>query len=108
MFFQTELAKSDNKKFILGFLITLLNLKPIFFFMAFFPKFINPSEAYLFQFISLVVSFSVLVIITHSSYAFFAKSARSKLSTPKGSRILNKASGVFYMIFSAELATANK
>jgi len=103
-----RIAKSHKKKFIEGFLITLLNPKPIFFFMALFPQFINPSEAYLFQFISLAVSFSVLVIIIHSSYAFFAKSARSKLSTPKGSRILNKASGVFYMIFGAGLATANK
>ena len=67
--------------------------------MALFPQFTTPSEAYLFQFISLAVSFSVLVIIIHSSYAFFAKSTRSKLSMPKGSRILNKASGVFYMIF---------
>ena len=101
-------VKSHKKKFTEGFLITLLNPKPIFFFMALFPQFINPNEAYIFQFILLAITFSVLVVIIHFSYAFFAKSARTKLSTPKGSRILSKASGTFYMLFGAGLATANK
>lgn len=103
-----NVSKSHKKKFIEGFLITLLNPKPIFFFMALFPQFINPNEAYIFQFLLLAITFSVLVVIIHFSYALFAKSARSKLSTPKGSLILSKASGTFYMLFGAGLATANK
>lgn len=102
----SSIIKSNKKKFIEGFLITLLNPKPIFFFMALFPQFINPNEAYIFQFLLLAITFSVLVVIIHSSYALFAKSARSKLSTPKGSQILSKASGAFYMLFGAGLATA--
>ena len=101
-----SITKSNKKKFIEGFLITLLNPKPIFFFMALFPQFINPNEAYIFQFLLLAITFSVLVVIIHSSYALFAKSARSKLSTPKGRQILSKASGAFYMLFGAGLATA--
>ncbi|AGH80862.1 lysine exporter protein LysE/YggA [Psychromonas sp. CNPT3] len=101
-------AKSNKKKFTEGFFITLLNPKAIFFFMALFPHFINPNEAYIFQFLLLAITFSVLVVIIHFSYSFFAKSARSKLSTPKGSRVLSKTSGTFYMLFGAGLAIANK
>lgn len=100
--------KSNRKRFVEGLLITLLNPKPIFFFMALFPQFINPSNNYVIQFISLAITFSILVIIIHFSYAFFAKTARSKLSTPKGSQILSKASGSFYMLFGVGLATTNK
>jgi len=104
----SSMVKSHRKKFTEGLLITLLNPKPIFFFMALFPQFINPNEAYIFQFILLAVTFSVLVVIIHCSYAFFAKSARAKLSTPKGGLVLNKVSGSFYLLFGAGLATASK
>jgi len=100
--------KSNKKRFTEGLLVTLLNPKPIFFFMALFPQFINPSNNYIFQFVSLATTFSVLVLIIHFSYAFFANTARSKLSTPKGSQILSKASGGFYMLFGVGLATTNK
>lgn len=100
--------KSNRKRFVEGLLITLLNPKPVFFFMALFPQFVNPSNNYIFQFIYLAMTFSTLVIIIHFSYAFFAKTAKSKLSTPKGSQILSKASGSFYMLFGVGLATTNK
>jgi threonine/homoserine/homoserine lactone efflux protein len=100
--------KSNKKKFSEGLLLTLLNPKPIFFFMALFPQFINPSENYSFQFLLLAFVFSVLVVIIHSSYAFFAKTAKTKLSTPKGSQILSRVSGGFYMCFGVLLATTNK
>ena len=91
--------KRHKKKFIEGFLITLLNPKPIFFFMALFPQFISLNEAYIFQFVLLAITFSVLVVIIHSIYALFAKSAKHKLSTEKGSRVLSKTSGSFFMWF---------
>ncbi|MES9857222.1 MAG: LysE family translocator [Sedimenticola sp.] len=103
-----QTRKSNKHRFTEGLLITLLNPKPIFFFMALFPQFINSGENYLFQFLLLAMTFSVLVVIIHFGYAFFAKSARSKLSTPKGSQILSKASGSFYVFFGVGLATTNK
>lgn len=100
--------KSSKHRFTEGLLITLLNPKPIFFFMALFPQFVNPNENYLFQFILLSVTFSVLVIIIHFGYAFFSKTVKSRLSTPKGSRLLSKVSGGFYVFFGMGLATTSK
>ncbi len=103
-----DILKSNKKRFTEGLLITLLNPKPIFFFMALFPQFINSSENYLIQFILLAITFSILVVIIHFGYAFFAKAAKSKLSTPKGSQLLSKASGSFYVVFGVGLAASNK
>lgn len=98
--------KSNKQKFLEGFLITLLNPKPVFFFMALFPQFINPGESYLMQFVLLAVTFSVLVLVIHSGYAFFAKAAKSKLSTPRGSKLLSRVSGSFYLFFGVGLASS--
>lgn len=99
---------SARKRFIDGFLITLLNPKPIFFFMALFPQFINPTKSYTFQFFALALTFSALVVIIHFCYALFSQSVRVRLSIPKGSQILNKISGGFYMFFGVGLAVTNK
>ena len=100
--------KSNKKKFVEGLLITLLNPKPIFFFMALFPQFINSSENYLLQFMLLSITFSVLVVLIHFGYALFAKTAKSKLSTPRGSQILSRVSGSFFVLFGVGLAATNK
>ena len=100
--------KSNKLKFTKGLLITLLNPKPIFFFMALFPQFINSSESYLIQFLLLVTTFSVLVVIIHCVYASFAKTAKSRLSTSKRGQHLSKVSGSFYVFFGVGLATTNK
>lgn len=102
------ILKSNKKRFAEGLLITLLNPKPIFFFMALFPQFINISESYLFQFSLLTITFCVLIIIIHFIYAFFANAVKAKLATPKGSNILSKTSGGFYIFFGLGLATTNK
>jgi len=103
-----NMLKSHAQRFAEGLLITLLNPKPIFFFMALFPQFLNPNKNYLLQFLLLATTFSILVIIIHLCYAFFSKLAKLKLSTPGGNKILGKASGSFYVLFGLGLATTNK
>ncbi|MFC6981768.1 LysE family translocator [Microbulbifer taiwanensis] len=100
--------KSHKLRFAEGFLITLLNPKPIFFFMALFPQFITPSENYQAQFIALALTFSFLVVIVHCTYAIFLKAAKSGLSTPRGSKLISRVSGSFYMVFGVGLATSHK
>ncbi|WP_413701612.1 LysE family translocator [Psychromonas sp. KJ10-10] len=95
-------------KFRQGFLITMTNPKTIFFFMALFPQFIDHDKSYLSQFILLSVTFCVLMVIIHSLYGLFSMVAKSKLSSPKGSRIIGKVSGSFYMLFGVGLATTSK
>lgn len=101
-------VKSNKQKFTEGLLITLLNPKPIFFFMSLFPQFLNSSENYLFQFSFLTITFSVFVVIIHFGYAFFAKTVKYKLSTSRGSKVLAKVSGSFYILFGIGLATTSK
>lgn len=103
-----DTKKSKKHKFVEGLLITLLNPKPIFFFMALFPQFINSTENYLIQFAFLSITFSFLVVIIHCTYALFAKKAKSKLSTPKGTQFLSKAGGSIYIFFGIQLATTNR
>lgn len=104
---KTLKPKNDKTRFTEGLLITLLNPKTIFFFIAFFPQFIVPDENYLLQFVTLVITFSVLTLIVHCLYAFFSKAAKSSLSTPKGSRVISRVSGSFYMFFGVGLAASN-
>ncbi|MGR7464310.1 LysE family translocator [Klebsiella aerogenes] len=59
-----------------GLLITLLNPKPIAFFMALFPHFIDPGEPFVPQFSILSAIFCVLVLLIHSLYGLFAGSVK--------------------------------
>ena len=78
--------KTNLNLFFESILITLLNPKPILFFTALFPQFINQNENFINQFIILSLIFSSLVIIIHFLYAISASLVRSKLTTPKISR----------------------
>ena len=100
--------KTNLNLFLESILITLLNPKPILFFTALFPQFINQNENFINQFIILSLIFSSLVIIIHFLYAISASLVRSKLTTPKISRRINKASGSILMCFGIGLAVSNK
>lgn len=100
--------KSNLSRFIEGLAITVLNPKPIFFFIALFPQFVEAGDQNIYQFLLLVVTFSVLVVIIHCLYSASANMARAKLSTKKGSKLVSKISGSFYMFFGFGLAVSNK
>ena len=100
--------KTNLNLFLESILITLLNPKPILFFTALFPQFINQNENYISQFIILSLIFSSLVIIIHFLYGISASFARAKLTTPKISRIINKTSGSILMCFGIGLAVSNR
>ncbi|MEM5529270.1 LysE family translocator [Gammaproteobacteria bacterium AS21] len=100
--------KSNLKKFTQGMLLTFLNPKPIFFFIALFPQFIDKSQPSFSQFLLLVMTFAVLVIIIHCVYGASANFARHKLSSPKSSHLISKISGSFYICFGLGLAASSK
>ncbi|MDY3571640.1 LysE family translocator [Enterobacter hormaechei] len=86
-----------------GLLITLLNPKPIAFFMALFPHFIDPGEPFVPQFSILSAIFCVLVLLIHSLYGLFASSVKKKMSSGKIFVVLNKSGGVIFMLFATGL-----
>jgi len=103
-----RLPKNRKQQFIEGLALQLTNPKAIFFFMSVFPQFINFNHDYITQFILLVVTYSLLVIIIHLLYSFLAKSVRFWLASEKGGQIVNRLSGGTFMCFGVGLATASK
>ncbi|QFI19808.1 LysE family translocator (plasmid) [Klebsiella aerogenes] len=94
---------SAGQRFRQGLLVSLLNPKPIVFFMALFPQFINPQQPFVPQFSLLSGLFCLLVIVIHSLYGFFAHSVKTKMSSGNLFRQLNKTGGVVFMCFAAGL-----
>ncbi|WP_060492045.1 LysE family transporter [Psychrobacter sp.] len=60
---------STDRLFKEGLLISLSNPKPLLFFMAVFPQFIDTEQAYLSQFLILASAFCLLVLLIHFCYA---------------------------------------
>ncbi len=103
-----EQEGSFFKCFMEGFLVSVSNPKAVIFFMSIFPQFIDLTQEYTPQFILLAVTFSFLVIVIHTIYAVSASFAKSKLSSQKGSSLLNKISGGVFVSFGVGLAASSK
>ncbi|WP_085711533.1 MULTISPECIES: LysE family translocator [unclassified Pseudomonas] len=88
--------------------LQFLNPKAIFFFLAVFPQFIDTTQVFLPQFFKLVASYAVLVILVHGSYALLANAAKGWLSSPKGSWLAAKVSGVTFAGFGLLMASATR
>ncbi|MBC3385450.1 LysE family translocator [Pseudomonas sp. SWRI179] len=96
------------RRFVEALSIQLLNPKAGFFFLAVFPQFIKPEGDYYRQFFLLVSSYSVLVVLVHSSYALMANGARGWLSSSQGARVVGKLSGITFVGFGVLMASASK
>lgn len=105
---QTAHEASFGRRFLEGLSLQLTNPKAIFFFLAVFPQFIDPAHHYATQFATLVLTYSALVVIIHSGYAFFARRAKGWLTSERGGRTVNKAAGATFVFFGAALATAER
>jgi len=91
-----------------GFLVSLLNPKPIFFFMSLFPQFINHQQSYLLQFTYLTLTFCALILVVHTIYALAANSIKGWLSSPGGSKTVNRIGGSVFVIFGFGLASSQR
>ncbi len=99
---------SFSRRFIEGIALQLTNPKAIFFFLSVLPQFMDPAKNYAFQFASLVLTYSALVVVIHCMYAFFAKHAKRWLTSERGGRAVNKTAGATFIFFGAALATVKK
>lgn len=106
----TNTMPSKNHRFLFleGLLLQLSNPKAIFFFMAVFPQFIDFNQHYLSQFMVLVVTYSLLVVVIHLLYSLIATSARLWFTSKTGGHIVNKVGGSTFMLFGIGLASANR
>ena len=96
------------KRFKEGFFVSVLNPKPIFFFMSLFPQFINHHQNYLLQFTYLTFTFCGVILIVHTVYVLLANIIKGWLLSPKGTKIVNRAGGSVFILFGFGLATSQR
>lgn len=94
--------------FFKALMLQLTNPGAIFFFMSVFPQFVDFSTAYQWQFVRLMTTFGILVVIIHGSYALLARSAHAWLGNPRIRRVVGKLSGLAFVAFAVTLATKNR
>lgn len=101
-------TKSTVRQFVEGFTMQLTNPKAVFFFMSIFPQFVNFEREGTQQFLLLVTTYSVLIVVIHLTYAYLAKAMRFWLSSEKGGRLVNRIGGGTFVFFGIGLASANR
>ncbi|MFN0158586.1 MAG: LysE family translocator [Bacteroidota bacterium] len=80
------------------------NPKAIFFFISIFPQFIDDTHPYIVQFLALVLTYGLLVILIHFLYALTAHKTKAWFSSSRGARIINRVSGSAFIFFGIALA----
>lgn len=84
------------------------NPKPILFFTALFPQFLDARAALLPQFLVLTGLFCVLSFASLVSYALLASRARALLARPRLSLWLDRSVGAIFVGFGAALLTLRR
>lgn len=97
-----------GRRLLEGLSLQLTNPKAIFFFLSVFPQFINPAQPYTRQFVTLVCTYSMLVMVIHFGYALCARRAKHWLQSVRGGRMLSKLSAGSYVFFGISLASTQR
>jgi threonine/homoserine/homoserine lactone efflux protein len=84
------------------------NPKPILFFTALFPQFINERAPLLMQFFVLTGIFVSLSFVSLLSYALLASRATTLLSRPDFAKWVNRTFGSIFIAFGAALLTMRR
>lgn len=97
-----HVKSKKSKKELFGifkkaYLVCVTNPKPIIFFTALFPLFMDINAPILPQFFILTFTFMFLSFITLMTYAYFAKTLKSWFSLPHRAIWFNKTSGVLFV-----------
>ena len=94
--------------FMHGFVIAVTNPKTIFFYAAFFPQFIDATQAVGPQLMIMSATFLVLAFILDGSYALLAGRLRPWLTGEQRGHVRNRITGGLLMITGAGLALVRK
>ncbi len=96
-------VKNKCGLFFEGILLQLSNPNALLFFLSVLPQFIDHSQAYLPQFLLLVMTFCALMVLVHGSYAVLAHRAKRWINGG-GGRLLNQVGGMLFMGLGVFLA----
>lgn len=104
----TVLPDSKARLFRCGFLIGVTNPKPLIFYAAFFPQFIDPAEPASPQLLLLAVTFLAVAILSDGTYALAAGRLAPYLKARRAQLISNRITGTVLIASGAALALARR
>lgn len=85
--------------FLEGVMLQFSNPNALIFFLSILPQFIDPQRAYLPQFLLLVFSFCLLMMMVHGGYILSARKARRWLQEG-GGRLVNRISALAFLLLA--------
>ncbi len=97
------ITPSPRQLFMEAFLMAVTNPKPILFFSALFPQFVNANAALVPQFFILTGIFMALSFSSLMAYAVAAKRARWWFVKPSFAKWIDRAVGTAFISFGAAL-----
>jgi len=89
-----------------GFLSNVLNPKPIVFYMAFLPQFINPDYSPVLQAMLMATVHFVIGMLWQGALALTVSKARAFLEKPLVSRLMDSITGVVLVGFGVKLGAS--
>lgn len=81
-------------------ILSLTNPQPMVFALSVLPQFIDPASAYLPQVTLMIVAYVVLAFVCKMFYALLAGRARGFLAGPSGPKLINRSSGIFFILIA--------
>ena len=103
-----EPAVSIGRLFWQGFMVNGTNPKILFFYAAFFPQFIDPTQAALGQIILLGLTFVTIATVLDSGYALLGGRLKSLLQDTRRQRLRNRLTGSLLIGAGLGLALARR
>ncbi|NLQ18024.1 LysE family translocator [Marinomonas sp. M1K-6] len=91
-----------------GILSNVLNPKPIIFYMAFLPQFIDPSHSALAQSLFMASLHFIIAMLWQTFLALMVHKARVWLARPKVAQVLDGLTGVLLLGFGVKLALSQR
>ena len=86
-----------------GLLVAVTNPKPIIFFAALFPQFLDTDLPLLTQFTTMTLIFMVFSFISLSTYGYLAQRAAGFLATSENVKWFHRISGGLFVVMGASL-----
>lgn len=104
----TPVSGSAWGSFRQGLFSNVLNPKPIIFYMAFLPQFIDPSHSALAQSLFMAGLHFIIAMIWQTFLALMVHRARVWLARPKVAQVLDGLTGILLVGFGVRLALSQR
>lgn len=89
--------RPDLSYFMEGFILAATNPKPVLFFIAIFPQFLNIELSLVSQFFTLTILFMIISFFTLFTYGFLAKFTKTAFSNRIGMKWFHRVTGGLFI-----------